>query len=61
MNNITICHIPSGNPRNAHMITIDESALKAHLKHGDYEGECIQENISSTIHLRAQSLTHAFW
>jgi len=46
MNNITICHIPSGNPRNAHMITIDESALKAHLKHGDYEGECIQENIS---------------
>ncbi|MFH1769334.1 MAG: NosD domain-containing protein [Parcubacteria group bacterium] len=37
---ITICHIPPGNPSNAHIITIGAPALKAHLKHGDYEGEC---------------------
>lgn len=37
---ITICHIPPGNPDNAHEITIDESALPAHLAHGDTEGSC---------------------
>jgi hypothetical protein len=37
---ITICHIPPGNPENAHTITIDESALPAHLAHGDYPGGC---------------------
>ncbi len=36
----TICHIPPGNPANAHTITIAESAWRAHKKHGDYQGEC---------------------
>ncbi|MBI2339437.1 MAG: PQQ-binding-like beta-propeller repeat protein [Deltaproteobacteria bacterium] len=37
---VTICHIPPGNPANAHTIEIAASAWPAHLEHGDYEGEC---------------------
>ena len=37
---VTICHIPKGNPANAHTITISQSALKAHLRNGDYIGTC---------------------
>jgi hypothetical protein len=37
---VTICHIPPGNPENAHAITISINALPAHLAHGDSEGAC---------------------
>jgi hypothetical protein len=38
---VTICHIPPGNPSNAHTITIGISAVDTHLhQHGDYVGEC---------------------
>jgi hypothetical protein len=38
---VTICHIPPGNPENAHSITISVSALQTHLdQHGDSIGEC---------------------
>ena len=38
---ITICHIPPGNPDNAHAITISVNALPAHLElHGDKIGDC---------------------
>ena len=37
---VTICHIPPGNPDNAHTITISLNALAAHLAHGDTIGEC---------------------
>ena len=37
---VTICHIPPGNPSNAHTITIGGSAVKAHLAHGDVKGPC---------------------
>lgn len=37
---ITICHIPPGNPDNAHAITISVRALDAHLAHGDAIGDC---------------------
>jgi hypothetical protein len=37
---VTICHIPPGNPENAHSITISINALPAHLAHGDSEGAC---------------------
>jgi hypothetical protein len=37
---VTICHIPPGNPDNAHTIRVSEYAVDAHLDHGDYKGEC---------------------
>jgi len=37
---VMVCHLPPGNPANAHTINIDSSAVKAHLAHGDYVGEC---------------------
>jgi hypothetical protein len=37
---IAICHVPPGNPDNAHTLQVGRSAVSAHLKHGDYEGAC---------------------
>src|SRR5262245_60054846 len=37
---VTICHVPPGNPENAHEITVAESSLKAHFPHGDTLGTC---------------------
>jgi hypothetical protein len=39
-NKVTICHIPPGNPENAHPITISVNALQPHLDHGCYVGSC---------------------
>ena len=44
----TICHIPPGNPGNNHTITIGESALSAHLGHGDVLGTCDYESESDS-------------
>jgi len=38
---VTICHIPPGNPENAHTLKIGAPAVRAHLAHGDYLGPCI--------------------
>ena len=45
---VTICHVPKGNPANAHTITISKAAAKAHIgRHGgDYYGEC--KNVPGT-------------
>ena len=39
---VTICHVPPGNPANAHTITIGAPAVPAHLKNhpGDSVGPC---------------------
>jgi hypothetical protein len=37
---ITLCHIPPGNPSNAHTISVGAPALRAHLRHGDSVGAC---------------------
>src|SRR5438874_9627152 len=34
--NTTICHTPPGNVANAHLITVSENAVPAHLSHGDF-------------------------
>jgi hypothetical protein len=39
-NKVTICHVPPGNPANAHTITVSGYAVPAHLAHGDYKGPC---------------------
>jgi len=40
-NKVTICHIPPGNPDNAHTITVGEPAVLTHMtKHGDTIGPC---------------------
>src|SRR4051794_39269045 len=38
---VLVCHIPPGNPGNAHTICIAAEAVQAHLdNHGDYLGVC---------------------
>jgi hypothetical protein len=40
----TICHVPPGNPANAHTLCIGNAAVPAHLRnHPDYLGECKNE------------------
>ena len=37
---VIICHIPPGNPDNAHEIEVSVNAVPAHLAHGDNVGSC---------------------
>jgi hypothetical protein len=37
---VDVCHIPPGDPDNAHTITIGSPAVAAHLDHGDFLGTC---------------------
>lgn len=37
---VTLCHVPPDNPGNAHTISVGESAVGAHLAHGDRLGSC---------------------
>ncbi len=41
---IIICHIPPGEPENAHPIEIDLHAWPAHEAHGDVIGDCSQSS-----------------
>lgn len=45
---VTLCHIPPGNPDNAHTITVGSPAVAAHLAHGDDEGPCDGQALSIT-------------
>ena len=43
---VTICHIPPGNPGNAHTITVGAPAVRAHAAHGDFvEGSCDEADL----------------
>ncbi len=44
---VTICHIPPGNPNNKQTLSINESALQAHINHGDVLGSCDQSSKDS--------------
>jgi hypothetical protein len=37
---VDVCHIPPGNPDNAHTINVSVNAVPAHLAHGDHLGSC---------------------
>ncbi len=56
---VTICHIPPGNPGNAHTINVSGNAEYAHLAHGDTLGECpdsddVSQDNTTTITLTKQ-------
>ena len=56
---VVICHIPPGNPDNAHAIEVSVDALDAHLAHGDSIGDCSsnEEEASGDDAQRAISTT----
>ena len=37
---VLVCHVPPGNPSNAQSLSLPESAVQAHLAHGDAFGRC---------------------
>src|SRR5918998_1091260 len=43
-----VCHIPPGNPANAHTIHVGYPAVDAHLAHGDSLGRCPDTDGPST-------------
>jgi hypothetical protein len=49
-NMVTICHIPPGDPTHPITITIDQSAVAAHLAHGDNLGSCANPTHSGRIY-----------
>lgn len=41
---VLVCHVPPGNPANAHTICVGKSAVDAHSRnHGDLAGACVVE------------------
>ena len=48
---IEICHVPPGNPDNAHTICVNENAVDAHIgRHGgDFFGQCDQCDLPDFI------------
>ncbi len=48
---VEICHVPYGNPDNAHTICVSPHAIKSHLDHhgGDYLGPCFQITCGDNI------------
>ncbi|HXK40137.1 MAG TPA: hypothetical protein VJ837_04865 [Candidatus Paceibacterota bacterium] len=44
---VTVCHMPPGNPSKAKTLSVSESALQAHLGHGDHEGACEETESAS--------------
>jgi len=46
-----ICHVPPGNPGNAHFITIGEPAVSAHERHGDFDvlGLCAENGMEYVL------------
>jgi hypothetical protein len=46
---VVICHIPPGNPDNAHTISVSKSAVPAHLAHGDELVPCPDESVGTSV------------
>lgn len=40
---VAICHLPPGNPENIQHIEVGESAVVAHLAHGDFLGDSLDD------------------
>ena len=55
----TICHIPPGNPANAHTITVGAPAVTAHLAHGDVDESCETADLDRTEENEAEKESRA--
>ncbi len=57
---VNVCHVPPGNPRDAHVISIDPDSAGDHLAHGDNLGACcpcwVRGNRPGGIDFQAQEL-----
>ena len=57
LNKVLVCHIPPGDPDNAHTISISPNAVPAHLTlHGDHLGPCVDSSFNDSLNLKVQSL-----
>jgi len=54
--NVTICHVPPGNPDRAHTITVSENAAQERLDRGDYRGACNEDEPKTCEWLNSQFL-----
>ncbi|MBI5150811.1 MAG: prepilin-type N-terminal cleavage/methylation domain-containing protein [Candidatus Omnitrophica bacterium] len=48
---VSICHIPPGNPGNKQSIQVSVAALDAHLSHGDWLGDCTSCSITNNKYI----------
>ena len=53
---VTLCHIPPGNPDNAHTISVSVNAVAVHLMHGDHCGPCELEAKVHELELALEEL-----
>lgn len=53
---IPLCHIPPGNPAQANTIQVGAAALKAHLAHGDFAGDCWAGQTADSVIMFHQGL-----
>ena len=47
LNKVAVCHVPPGNPANAHTICISENGVPAHLAHGCSLGACAADSVQA--------------
>ena len=46
-----ICHIPPGNPANAHIIVVAENLIEDHEAHDDFIGETYEDTVAECVRL----------
>ena len=56
---VTLCHLPPGNPENPQTLSVGQSAVSAHLAHGDYLGECLAKAPTNIIRWKITQLSGA--
>jgi len=58
---LTLCHVPPGNPTNAHTIEVSPAAVPAHLAHGDLLGECLYSCNGPPAPVPKTGQTFSYW